>query len=117
MDASRHPPDRLLGVTRAADLEKVRDGAWVRIAGVVIVRHRSGTAKGFIFMTFEDETGIANAIFKPDFYDSHHAEITRGRLLFVEGELQNMDDTTSVKVRILKELHLSEMRAAAHDFH
>jgi error-prone DNA polymerase len=106
-----------LGVTRAVDLEKVRDGTWVRIAGVVIVRQRPGTAKGFIFMNFEDETGIANAIFKPDFYDSHHAEITRGRLLFVEGELQNMDDTISVKVRVLKELHLSEMKAASHDFH
>jgi error-prone DNA polymerase len=106
-----------LGITRAADLENVRDGAWVRIAGVVIVRQRPGTAKGFIFMNFEDETGIANAIFKPDFYDSHHAEITRGRLLFVEGELQNMDDTISVKVRVLKELHLSEMKATSHDFH
>jgi hypothetical protein len=68
-------------------------------------------------LAFEDETGIANAIFKPDLYDSHHAEIMQGRLLAVEGELQNMDDTISVKVRVLKELQLSEMKAASHDFH
>jgi len=106
-----------LGIARAADLEKMRDGCWVRLAGVVIVRQRPGTAKGFIFMTFEDETGTANAIFKPDFYDTHHAEITRGRVLLVEGQLQNMDDAISVKVRVLKELHLSEMKVASHDFH
>jgi error-prone DNA polymerase len=112
----RHDLDRL-GISRASDLETMRDGCWVRLAGVVIVRQMPGTAKGFTFMTFEDETGISNAIFTPDFYESHHAEIMRGRVLLVEGKLQNMDDAISVKVSLLRELQLSEMKVPSHDFH
>lgn len=106
-----------LGVRCAAELEHIRDKTWVRIVGVVIVRQRPGTASGFIFMSFKDETGIANAIFAPQFYETHRAEVTRSSILLVEGELQNMDGTISVKVQQVKQLQLSQMRATSHDFH
>ena len=63
--AYRRAEMNALGVTRAADLARVPDGRLVRIAGSVIVRQRPGTAKGFVFLSMEDETGIMNAIVDP----------------------------------------------------
>ena len=71
MTIGRHPMAHLrdemnaLGVTPALHLPNVRNGRLVRIAGAVIVRQRPGTAKGFVFLSMEDETGIANAIITP----------------------------------------------------
>ena len=59
----------LRGVLRAADLPQARDGRRVRVAGMVITRQRPGTAKGFVFLTLEDETGISNVIIRPDLFD------------------------------------------------
>ena len=55
-------------MVRAADLVRRRDGATVRVAGSVIVRQRPGTAKGFVFLSLEDETGIANVIVTPGMF-------------------------------------------------
>ena len=55
----------LRGVLRASDLPRTRDGRRVRVAGMVITRQRPGTAKGFVFLTLEDETGISNVIIRP----------------------------------------------------
>ena len=63
------------GVLRAADVRRARDGRWVKIAGLVIVRQRPGTAKGFCFLTLEDETGTANAVVVPDMFQRHRALI------------------------------------------
>ena len=57
-----------LGVLRAADLADIRNGTYVRVAGAVIARQRPGTAKGFVFLSLEDETGISNAIITPDMF-------------------------------------------------
>ena len=59
----------LRGVLRASDLPQARDGRRVRVAGMVITRQRPGTAKGFVFLTLEDETGISNVIIRPDLFD------------------------------------------------
>ena len=56
-------------ILSAAELRLVRDGEYVRTAGCVIARQRPGTAMGFIFLSMEDETGIANVIVTPDLYD------------------------------------------------
>ena len=56
------------GVLRAIELPKAQAGRRVRVAGMVITRQRPGTAKGFVFLTLEDETGIANIIVRPDLY-------------------------------------------------
>jgi error-prone DNA polymerase len=79
------------GVLRAADLRGVRDGRWVRTAGVVIVRQRPGTARGLLFMTLEDETGMANAIVVPQIFARDRALILAAGILIVEGPLQSRE--------------------------
>jgi DNA polymerase III alpha subunit len=78
------------GVLRACDLPGARDGRWTKIAGLVIVRQRPGTAKGFCFLTLEDETGTANAVVVPDMFQRHRALIHTAALLQVEGPLQKV---------------------------
>ena len=63
------------GVLRAIDLRRVRDGRRVRVAGAVITRQRPGTAKGFVFLTLEDETGVANIIVRPDLFTAERMTI------------------------------------------
>jgi error-prone DNA polymerase len=55
-----------MGIYRACDLTQLPNGQRLRIGGCVIARQRPGTAKGMMFISLEDETGIANAIFTPD---------------------------------------------------
>ncbi len=87
------------GVLRAVDLKSARDGSWAKIAGLVIVRQRPGTAKGFCFLTLEDETGTANAVVVPDMFQRHRSVIHTAALLQVEGPLQKVDGVTHVRAR------------------
>src|SRR5437667_12470931 len=82
-----------LQVKRACDLPRVPDGQYTRVAGCVIARQRPGTAKGFVFLSLEDETGISNVIVNPDIYEKYHVVINREKFLRVEGVLQNQDHT------------------------
>jgi error-prone DNA polymerase len=91
----------LRGVLRAVDLPKARGGRRVRVAGAVITRQRPGTAKGFVFLTLEDETGIANIIVRPDVYDAHRGAVVEAPFLMVEGILQQQDNVTSVRAERL----------------
>jgi error-prone DNA polymerase len=106
------------GVTRACDLLNVPDGRRVRIAGIVIVRQRPGTAKGFVFITLEDETGFANAIVTPQRFAAHKREIVGNSALVIEGVLQNLDGVVSIRADAF---HGLDGYAAAfdisHDFH
>jgi error-prone DNA polymerase len=86
---------RRWGVLTAEQLQECKDGEFVRTAGCVIARQRPGTAKGFIFISMEDETGIANVIVTPDLYDRDRLIVTRSRFLLVEGLLQNQDNVYS----------------------
>ena len=79
----------LRGVLRAVDLPQARDGRRVRVAGMVITRQRPGTAKGFVFLTLEDETGISNIIVRPDLF-------LRDRLVITDERLQGIDGGASV---------------------
>jgi error-prone DNA polymerase len=94
------------GVLRTADLSKQRNGAWVKTAGLVIVRQRPGTAKGFCFLTLEDETGIGNAVVTPDFFRRHRAVIHTASLLMVEGPLQIVDGVIHLRARRFTPLRL-----------
>ncbi len=76
----------LWGVLRARDLPKICNGAWVRIAGSVIVRQRPGTAKGFVFLSLEDETGISNAIVTPDLFERCRLALVQEPYLLIEGD-------------------------------
>ena len=72
------------GVLRAADLSGAKDGRRVRVAGMVITRQRPGTAKGFVFLTLEDETGISNVIIRPDLFDRQRNVVVRQPFLLVD---------------------------------
>jgi len=105
------------GVLRAADLASRRNGTSVRVAGAVIARQRPGTAKGFVFLSLEDETGISNAIITPDIFDQNRFTVVGGRFLLIEGRLQNVDNVISVKAERVEILPVSEAAVASHDFH
>jgi error-prone DNA polymerase len=94
-----------LGVRRAADLADGRHGDSVKVAGVVIVRQRPGTAKGFMFLTLEDESGLANVIATPAFVDGNRTVLVSAAAVVVEGRLQMQDDVTSVKATRVVPIH------------
>ena len=94
-----------------------RDGDFVRVAGCIIARQRPGTAKGFIFISMEDETGIANVIVTPDLYEQDRLVVTRSRFLLVEGPLQNQDNVIHVKATRLTTLSDRALEVRSHDFH
>src|SRR5262249_57606192 len=81
-----------LGIKSAIELQEIRNGVWVRTAGWVIVRQRPGTAKGFLFLTMEDETGVSNVIVTPDIYDRNGLVLVNEPLLLIEGPLKNQDN-------------------------
>jgi error-prone DNA polymerase len=91
----------LRGVLRATDLPRGRNGRRVRVAGAVITRQRPGTAKGFVFLTLEDETGIANIIVRPDLFSEQRSAIVGAPYLIVEGTLQIQEGVTSIKAERL----------------
>jgi error-prone DNA polymerase len=106
------------GVTRAADLRRVANGRRARVAGVVVVRQRPGTAKGFVFITVEDETGFANAIVTPPRFARHKHVIVSSSALVIDGVVQNLDGVVSIKAD--RFMALDGHAAAAdisHDFH
>lgn len=105
------------GVLTTEELRYCRNGEFVRTAGCVIARQRPGTAKGFIFLSLEDETGIANIIISPDLYNRHRLTVTRSRFLKVEGPLQNQEGTVHVKASRLIPLAGEIINVPSHDFH
>ncbi|MBI1723615.1 MAG: error-prone DNA polymerase [Gemmatimonadetes bacterium] len=110
---------RARGVTTAADLARQRDGDWVTVAGIVICRQRPGTAKGFCFVTLEDETGLANVVITPRLFEANRRLVIRSPLLLVRGILQ--EEQGVLNVRGKKFAALSPQAGAAfvesHDFH
>ena len=106
-----------VGVTTASDLKRVPNGQIARIAGFVISRQRPGTAKGFFFLSIEDETGVFRAIFEPDLFDQYEALLSHGKFLQVEGILQNQDNDISLKAFAVMPLAVSAVAVQSHDFH
>jgi error-prone DNA polymerase len=106
-----------MGIVCSSDLAKLRDGRKTRIAGCVIARQRPGTAKGFVFLSLEDETGISNVIVTPSVYEQYRRLVTYGKFLIVEGKLQNQENVVSVKADIVRSLEISAVDVRSHDFH
>jgi error-prone DNA polymerase len=123
MTIGRHPIAyrraelRRSGVLSAKELWSVRDGVFVRTAGCVIARQRPGTAMGFIFLSMEDETGIANVIVSPDVYERHRSIVTRSKFIRAEGPLQNQEGIIHVKAVRLIALSEEGLEIRSHDFH
>ena len=106
-----------MNVVPAADLKNMRNGGLVRVAGWVIVRQRPGTAKGFVFLSLEDETGIANVIVTPQLFEKNRLALVDYPFLFIEGALQHQDNVVSVKAKRVEPLHMTIESMGSHDFH
>ena len=115
--AYRRADLRASGVLSAKELLAQPDGRRVTGAGCVIARQRPGTALGFIFLSVEDETGIANVIIHPNLYDNNRVLITREKFLLVTGKLQNQDGVAHIKAEHVVPLHTVQMALRSHDFH
>jgi error-prone DNA polymerase len=83
----------------------------------VIARQRPGTAKGFVFLSLEDETGIANAILTPQIFRENRLVVVEQQFLVIEGQLQNQEGAISVKVEKVWPLSIARVDAQSHDFH
>jgi error-prone DNA polymerase len=106
-----------MGIRRAIELRDLPSGRRLRIGGCVITRQRPGTAKGFVFVSLEDETGVANAIIAPDLFHQNRLLLASERFLAIEGILQNQDNVISVKAERVLPLFVTKAETVSHDFH
>jgi error-prone DNA polymerase len=104
------------GVRRAFELPRLENGRAVRVAGAVICRQRPGTAKGFVFLTLEDETGLVNIIVQPDLYERRLEAVVRSPVLEIDGVLQ-VDGALSVKAHDVRAVDLPRVHTGSRDFH
>ena len=106
-----------MGIYRASDLPHIPNGRRLRIGGCVIARQRPGTAKGMMFMSIEDETGIANAIVAPDLLQKNRVLLISERFLMIEGILQNQDNVIHIRAEKVSPLRITQAETISHDFH
>jgi error-prone DNA polymerase len=106
-----------LRIHKASELRRIPNGQYLRIGGCVIARQRPGTAKGFVFLSLEDETGVANAIINPQLFQKNRLLITSEQFLMIEGTLQNLDNVISVKAAHVGALSITRAQTSSHDFH
>ena len=123
MTVGKHPMHYLrkqvegMGVLSSREIERAANGRRVKVAGAVITRQRPGTAKGFCFITLEDETGVANLILTPQVFEAYRPVIMHETFLLAEGVLQNTEGTAAVKTETLTALHANALGMRSHDFH
>ena len=124
--AYRRAALRRARVLSAQELTQVANGSYVRTAGCVIARQRPGTAKGFVFLSLEDETGIGNAIISPDLLEQNRLVILSEKFLLLEGVLQNQEGVISVRVQrvapmreayAVETVDVTDADVRSHDFH
>jgi error-prone DNA polymerase len=109
--------DQLPDVWCAADLPQAPHGSLVRIAGSVICRQRPGTAKGFVFISLEDETGVSNAIVTPQLFEKMRLRISQEAFLLIEGVVQTSEGVTHIKARKIEPLPVARLVGPeSHDF-
>ncbi len=110
--------EKLPNIWRANDLIEAQHGSTIQIAGNVICRQRPGTAKGFVFISLEDETGVSNAIVDPDLFERFRLVITEEAFLLIEGQVQNSEGVVLIKAQNIKPLlHEGLVGSESHDFH
>ena len=115
--AYHRPCMNALGIRKASELGHIPNGQYLRIGGCVIARQRPGTAKGFVFLSLEDETGVANAIINPDLFQQNRLLVGSEQFLMVEGILQNQDNVISVKAKRVLPLDITRAKTTSHDFY
>jgi error-prone DNA polymerase len=112
----KHLRPALPGLRTAADLKNARSGERVRVGGAVITRQRPGTAKGFCFITLEDETGHANAIVRPDLFERCRLVINLEPALIITGRVQNEEGVIHVQAERIEPMPDGLPAQASHDF-
>jgi error-prone DNA polymerase len=115
--AYRREELRREGMLSADDLTRCANHQYVRVVGCVIARQRPGTAKGFVFLSMEDETGIANVILTPDVFENNRVVAGRSRFLLVEGQLQHQEGVIHIKAQRLTQVNITSANMRSHDFH
>jgi len=108
-----------LRVSRNERLRTARNGTRLAVAGLVLVRQRPGTAKGIVFITLEDETGVANLLVRPPVWERDRY-VARGKVaLIAEGAVERQGEVVYVMVRRLHDLsaRLGDVRPISRDFH
>src|SRR5216684_6912736 len=115
--AYRREALKAMGIVSSYQLKNLRDGSAATVAGHVIVRQRPGTAKGVIFLTLEDETGNANVIVSPEFYDQNRMTVVRERFVRISGTVQNQENVVHLMARRIAPLAVSGASTPSHDFH
>lgn len=114
----KHLRPRFPALWRADELPIAKDGSRIQIGGSVICRQRPGTAKGIVFLSIEDETGVANAIVKPELFEQQRLTITQNPALVIEGRVQSYDGVIHVKAERILPLRCEDLPTqASHDFH
>ena len=108
---------RQAGIVSAEELTRLHNNQFVSVAGCVIARQRPGTAKGFVFLSLEDETGIANVIFTPDMFEQNRVAVTRSRFVRIDGLLQQQDGVIHVKAQRITPLDITNLEISSHNFH
>jgi error-prone DNA polymerase len=106
-----------MGIYSSSDLAHLPNGRRLRIGGCVIARQRPGTAKGMMFLSLEDETGIANAIVTPDLLQKNRVLLISERFLMIEGILQNQDNVIHIRAEKVLPLRVTRAETVSHDFH
>lgn len=123
LTTGRHPMANIrsqltpLGILCANDLPDCRPNSRVQVAGSVICRQRPGTAKGFVFISLEDETGVSNAIVRPQLFEIHRLTILQSTTLLITGTLQHLDHTLSIKATNIQPLPVQIPHGGSYDFH
>jgi error-prone DNA polymerase len=105
------------GILPAAKLREIPDGTFVRTAGHAIVRQRPGSAKGYCFVTLEDETGLSNAVLTPGIAKRFRIPLHQASLLEISGPLQRVDGVIHVRAREIVPLDFeAKTLPASHDY-
>ncbi|WP_263357721.1 error-prone DNA polymerase [Acidicapsa ligni] len=105
-----------MGVTTAIRLRNTPDKTRVTVAGFAITTQRPGTASGLLFVSLEDETGIANAVVMPNLYGRYRPLLDRARFLLIEGKMQNVDGVLTVRAERIRPLNVTGIPMASRSF-
>jgi error-prone DNA polymerase len=108
-----------LRIITAAQIAAAPDGRWVKVAGLVLIRQRPGTASGVVFETLEDETGVVNLIIRPDIFERYRPAARHAGLLQADGYVQRQGQVVLIMAKRLFDLShlLSGYQFASRDFH
>ncbi len=114
--AHLRPSLRRRGILSTREVREAANGRFVRTAGHAIVRQRPGSAKGFVFLTLEDETGTTNGVLTPDVFKRFRSPLASASILEIAGPVQNVEGVVHVRIRDLKPLAPRGDLPASHDY-